>query len=182
MTQQTHKPATKKKDPSISESGFATKAIHAAQVPDPTTGAVVLPIYQTTTYAQEAVGVDKGFTYSRTGNPTVQVLEDNLSILEKGQGGACFGTGMAAITAVFALLSQGDHAIVSSVVYGGTPRLCNMILARYGLKFSYVDTGDVDAVKAAITPKTKLIFIETPANPTLKLTDIRAILRGKGRY
>lgn len=181
MTEQTHqKPTTKKKDTSISETGFATKAIHAAQTPDPTTGAITLPIYQTTTYVQQSVGVNKGFTYSRTGNPTVQVLEDNLSILEKGHGGACFGTGMAAITAVFALLSQGDHAIISNVVYGGTPRLCNMILARYGLKFSYVDTGDVDAVKEAITPKTKLIFIETPANPTLKLTDIGAMSEIKG--
>ncbi len=180
QTQQERKPANKRKDQSVSESGFATKAIHAAQTPDPTTGAMVLPIYQTTTYAQQAVGVNKGFTYSRTGNPTVQVLEDSLNILEKGQGGACFGTGMAAITAVFALLSQGDHAIISSVVYGGTPRLCNMILSRYGLKFSYVDTGDVDTVRAALTPKTKLIFVETPANPTLKLTDIRAISEIKG--
>jgi cystathionine beta-lyase/cystathionine gamma-synthase len=180
MTQQTHqKPSSKKKD-SVTESGFATKAIHAAQLPDPTTGAVAFPIYQTTTYAQEAVGVNKGFTYSRTGNPTVQVLEESLNILEKGQGAACFGTGMAAITAVFAMLSQGDHAVVSNVVYGGTPRLCNMILSRYGLKFSYVDTGDVDAVRAAIIPRTKLIFVETPANPTLKLTDIRAISEIKG--
>jgi len=179
MTQQTQPVTKKKKEPS-SDYGFATKTIHAAQSPDPTTGAIVPPIYQTTTYAQEAVGVNKGFTYSRTGNPTVQVLEDSLNILEKGQGGACFGTGMAAITAVFALLSQGDHAIISSVVYGGTPRLCNMILSRYGLKFSYVDTGDIDAVKSSITPKTKLIFIETPANPTLKLTDIKAVSEIKG--
>jgi len=102
MTEQTHqKPTTKKKDPSISESGFATRAIHAAQLPDPTTGAITLPIYQTTTYAQQAVGVNKGFTYSRTGNPTVQVLEDNMRIMEKGQGGACFGKGMTRITAIF---------------------------------------------------------------------------------
>jgi cystathionine beta-lyase/cystathionine gamma-synthase len=180
MTQQTQQEKKLKKKDSVSESGFATKAIHAAQTPDPTTGALTLPIYQTTTYAQQAVGVNKGFTYSRTGNPTVQVLEDNLAVLEKGEGGACFGTGMAAITAVFALLSQGDHAIISSVVYGGTPRLCNMILSRYGLKFSYVDTGDVENVKEAITPKTKLIFIETPANPTLKLTDIKTIAEMKG--
>lgn len=162
------------------ESGFATRAIHAAQEPDPTTGAVSLPIYQTTTYAQEAVGVHKGFTYTRTGNPTVQVLEDNLAILEKGVGGACFSTGMSAITAVFSLLSQGDHAVISRVVYGGTPRLCDNILSRFGLKFSYVDTADVDAVKKAITEKTKLIFVETPANPTLRLTDIKAISEIKG--
>lgn len=181
MTQQTHqRPSSKKKDGDVTESGFATKAIHAGQLPDPSTGAVAFPIYQTTTYAQEAVGVHKGFTYSRTGNPTVQVLEESLNILEKGQGAACFGTGMAAISAVFATLSQGDHAVISNVVYGGTPRLCNMILSRYGLKFSYVDTGDIEAVKAAITPKTKLIFVETPANPTLKLTDIKAVSEIKG--
>ena len=156
-------------------SGFATRAIHAAQTPDPTTGAISTPIFQTTTYAQRAVGVHNGYTYSRTGNPTVQVLEDSLTILEKGVGGACFGTGMSAISAVFALLSRGDHAVVSKVVYGGTPRLCDNILARFGLKFTYVDMADIDAVKEAITDKTKLVFVETPANPTLKLTDIRAI-------
>jgi cystathionine beta-lyase/cystathionine gamma-synthase len=157
------------------DSGFATKAIHAAQAPDPTTGAISTPIYQTTTYAQKAVGVHKGFTYSRTGNPTVQVLEDSLAILEKGVGGACFGTGMSAITAVFSLLSKGDHAIVSKVVYGGTPRLCDNILSRFGLEFTYIDTADINAVEEAATDRTKLIFIETPANPTLRLTDIRAI-------
>ncbi len=171
MTEQSQKT---KKRPSA-ETGFATRAIHAAQIPDPTTGAVSTPIYQTTTYAQKAVGVHKGYTYSRTGNPTVQVLEDSLAILEKGVGGACFGTGMSAITAVFSLLSQGDHAVVGRVVYGGTPRLCDNILSRFGLKFTYVDTGDLEAVNEAITEKTKLVFIETPANPTLKLTDIKAV-------
>ncbi len=171
MTEQT----TKTKKERRVDSGFATRAIHAGQSPDPTTGAISTPIYQTTTYAQKAVGVHKGFTYSRTGNPTVQVLEDSLAILEKGIGGACFGTGMSAITAVFSLLSNGDHAVVARVVYGGTPRLCDNILARFGLKFTYVDTSDIEAVKQAITEKTKLVFIETPANPTLKLTDIRAV-------
>ncbi|MDG6994747.1 MAG: PLP-dependent transferase [Nitrososphaerota archaeon] len=160
--------------------GFATKTIHAAQVPDPTTGAVSLPIYQTTTYAQQAVGVHKGFTYSRTGNPTVQVLEEQLAILEKGVGGVCFGSGLAAVSAVFALLGSGDHVIVSQVVYGGTPRLANNILAKYGIKFSYVDTADIEAVKDAITEKTKMIFIETPANPTLRLADIKEIAEVKG--
>ncbi|MGI0092148.1 MAG: trans-sulfuration enzyme family protein [Nitrososphaerales archaeon] len=176
MTEQTTEQQKKtRKTHRNADSGFATRAIHAAQVPDPTTGAITLPIYQTTTYAQRAVGVHKGFTYTRTGNPTVQVLEDSLATLEKGTGGTCFATGMAAITAVFALLSQGDHAVVSRVVYGGTPRLCDNILARFGLKFTYVDTSDIEATKEAITEKTKLIFIETPANPTLKLTDIKAI-------
>ncbi len=160
--------------------GFATKAIHAAQRPDPATGALTLPIYQTTTYAQEAVGVHKGFTYSRTGNPTVSVLEENLGILENGVGGACFSTGMSAISAVFSLLSKGDHAIIGRVVYGGTPRLANNILSRFGIEFSYIDTSDAEAVKEAVSDRTKMIFIETPANPTLKLTDIEAVAKVKG--
>lgn len=160
--------------------GFATRAIHAAQRPDPATGALTLPIYQTTTYAQQAVGVHKGYTYSRTGNPTVTVLEENLGELENGVGGACFSTGMSAISAVFSLLSKGDHAIIGNVVYGGTPRLANNILARFGIEFSYVDTSDPQAVKGALTEKTKMIFIETPANPTLKLTDIEAVAKLKG--
>lgn len=160
--------------------GFATKAIHAGQRPDPTTGALTYPIYQTTTYAQEAVGVHKGYTYSRTGNPTVAALEENLAVLEKGVGGACFSTGMSSIVAVFSLLSSGDHAIIGNVVYGGTPRLADNILSRFGIKFSYVDTGDVEAVAEAINEKTKMIFIETPANPTLKLSDIRGIAKIKG--
>jgi cystathionine beta-lyase/cystathionine gamma-synthase len=161
-------------------SGFATRAIHAGQRADPTTGALTFPIYQTTTYAQEAVGVNKGYTYSRTSNPTVSALEENLAVLEKGVGGACFSTGMSSIVAVFSLLSAGDHAIIGKVVYGGTPRLADNILARFGIKFSYVDSGDVDAVKEAITDKTKMIFIETPANPTLKLSDIQGIAKIKG--
>jgi len=159
--------------------GFATKAIHAGQRPDPTTGAITLPIYQTTTYAQEAVGVDKGYTYSRTGNPTVAALEENLASLESGVGCACFSTGMSSISAVFSLLSRGDHAVIGNVVYGGTPRLANNIFSRFGIKFSYVDCGDVEAVSRAVTEKTKMIFIETPANPTLKLSDIEGISKIK---
>ena len=177
LTQQTVEKKTRKKDTDL---GFATKAVHAAQLPDPTTGAIASPIYQTTTYAQQAVGVHKGFTYSRTSNPTVQVLEDELAVLEKGTGGVCFGSGLSAVSAVFALLGSGDHVIVSQVVYGGTPRLANNLLAKYGIKFSYVDTSDVDAVRDAITEKTKMVFVETPANPTLKLSDIRAISEIKG--
>jgi cystathionine beta-lyase/cystathionine gamma-synthase len=163
------------------ELGFSTRAIHGGQSPDPATGSVSLPIYQTTTYAQEAVGVHKGYTYSRTGNPSVSALEENLAELENGAGCACFSSGMSAITAVFSLLSQGDHAVISEVVYGGTPRLCNNILSRFGIKFSYVDTSNENEVKAAIRENTKLIFIETPANPTLKLTDIRALAEIKGK-
>ena len=175
MTLVTQKEKTKKK-----ELGFATRAIHSGQSPDPTTGAVSPPIYQTTTYAQQAVGVHKGYTYSRTGNPSVSALEENLSELEKGVGCACFSSGMAAITAVFSLLSQGDHAIISEVVYGGTPRLCNNILSRFGINFTYADTSSETEVKKAIRENTKLIFVETPANPTLKLTDIRALSEIKG--
>jgi cystathionine beta-lyase/cystathionine gamma-synthase len=176
LTLVTQKEKTKKKK----ELGFATRAIHSGQSPDPTTGAVSPPIYQTTTYAQEAVGVHKGYTYSRTGNPSVFALEENLSELENGEGCACFSSGMSAITAVFSLLSQGDHAVISEVVYGGTPRLCNNILSRFGIKFTYVDSSNEAEVKEAIRENTKLIFVETPANPTLKLTDIRALSEIKG--
>jgi cystathionine beta-lyase/cystathionine gamma-synthase len=161
------------------ELGFATRAIHAGQIPDPTTGAVSTPIYQTTTYAQEAVGVHKGYTYSRSGNPTVAALEKNLMDLEKGLSCACFSSGMAAITAVFSTLSQGDHAVISDVVYGGTPRLCNSILSRFGIQSTYVDSSDVDAVQNAIKENTKLLFVETPANPTLKLSDIKELSKVK---
>jgi cystathionine beta-lyase/cystathionine gamma-synthase len=179
MTLLTEKPE-KKSNKTKKELGFATRAIHAGQVPDPTTGAVTVPIYQTTTYAQEAVGVHKGYTYSRTGNPTVSALEENLSELEGGAGCACFSSGMAAITAVFSTLSQGDHVLISEVVYGGTPRLCNNILSRFGIKSTYIDTSNIDATRNAITKSTKLIFIETPANPTLKLSDIKALSEIKG--
>jgi cystathionine beta-lyase/cystathionine gamma-synthase len=173
----TQKEKTKKKK---GELGFATRAIHSGQSPDPTTGAVSPPIYQTTTYAQQAVGVHKGYTYSRTGNPSVSALEENLSELEHGVGCACFSSGMSAITAIFSLLSQGDHAVISEVVYGGTPRLCNNILSRFGIKFTYADTSNENEVRNAIKENTKLIFVETPANPTLKLADIRALSEIKG--
>lgn len=163
-----------------SQRGFATRAIHGGQNPDPTTGAISLPIYQTTTYAQSAVGVNKGYTYSRTGNPTVAALEDNLSALENGAGGVCFSSGLAAITALFATLSSGDHALIGRVVYGGTPRLANQIFSRFGIKFSYVDSSDVASVKAHLRENTKFIFVETPANPTLALTDIEALSEVKG--
>ena len=171
---------TKTKKRGKGDLGFATRAIHAGQKPDPSTGAISPPIYQTTTYAQTAVGVNKGFTYSRTGNPTVAALEENLGILEKGVGGACYNSGLAAIAALFSLLSSGDHAIIGTVVYGGTPRLANSIFSRFGIKFSYVDTSDAGAVKSEIRENTKLIFIETPANPTLKLSDIEALSEIKG--
>ena len=155
--------------------GLSTRTIHGNLPPDSATGAILTPIYQSTTYVQEAVGVHKGFTYSRAANPTVSALEDVLGSLE-GAPTLCFSTGMAAITTLFlSILKQGDHAIISDVVYGGTVRLFRQVLEGVGIRASFVDTSHVSAVAAAIEPRTKLIFIETPANPTLKLTDIAAI-------
>ena len=151
--------------------GIHTRTIHGNLSPDPATGAILTPIYQTTTYVQEAVGVHKGFTYSRAANPTVSALEDVLGSLE-GAPTLCFSTGMAAITTLFlSILKQDDHAIISDVVYGGTVRLFRQVLEGVGVRASFVDTSDIGAVSEAIEPRTKLIFIETPANPTLKLTD-----------
>jgi cystathionine beta-lyase/cystathionine gamma-synthase len=158
--------------------GFSTKQIHAGITPDPLTGSILTPIYQTTTYVQDSVDeyLAKGYSYSRSGNPTVRALENKLTVLESGTDTVCFGTGMAAINAVFmAFLNAGDHAIVSDVVYGGTYRLATTIYKRFGVEFSFADTSDPDAVRAAIRDNTKLILTETPANPTLKLTDIAAI-------
>jgi cystathionine beta-lyase/cystathionine gamma-synthase len=153
--------------------GFATQTIHCGVEPDPTTGALLTPIFQTTTYAQEAVGVHKGHTYSRSSNPTVSVLEKKLGELEGIPRAVCFSTGMAATTALLlTLLKSGDHIICSDVVYGGTVR---EVLEKFGISTTFVDTASPEKVQAAVTSKTQLLFIETPANPTLKLTDIRAI-------
>ena len=158
--------------------GFTTKQIHAAVEPDPITGAILTPVYQATTFVQESVDqyLETGFSYSRSGNPTVRVLERKIAILEGGADATCYSTGMAATNAVLmACLNEGDHAIVSDVAYGGTYRLCMTVFRRFGVEFSFVNTADPDAVRAAVRDNTKLIFTETPANPTLKLTDIRAI-------
>jgi cystathionine beta-lyase/cystathionine gamma-synthase len=158
--------------------GFTTKQIHAGVVPDPVTGSILTPIYQATTFVQPSVDeyLAKGFSYSRSGNPTVKALETKLAVLENGAACTCYATGMAATQAVIqATLSAGDHAIVSDVAYGGTYRLCTTIYRRYGVEFSFVNTADPEAVRRALKPNTKLIFTETPANPTLKLTDIRAV-------
>ena len=157
---------------------FSTQQIHAGVEPDPVTGAILTPIYQSTTYVQESIDnyLAKGYSYSRSGNPTVRALENKLTILEGGAECRAFSTGMAATTAtMMALLSAGDHAIVSDVAYGGTYRLATMILPRFGVEFSFVDTANPDKVREAIRDNTRLIFTETPANPTLKLTDIAAI-------
>jgi cystathionine beta-lyase/cystathionine gamma-synthase len=158
--------------------GFTTKQIHAGVVPDPVTGSILTPIYQSTTFVQDSVDqyLAKGFSYSRSGNPTVKALETKLAVLENGAACTCYATGMAAIQAVIqATLSAGDHAVVSDVAYGGTYRLCTTVYKRYGVEFSFVNTADPSAVRAALRANTKLILTETPANPTLKLTDIRAV-------
>ena len=157
---------------------FKTREIHAGVTPDPVTGAILTPIYQSTTYVQESVDkyLEKGYSYSRSSNPTVVALENRITALEGGAGTACFATGMAATSAtMMALLNAGDHAVVSDVVYGGTHRLSTRVLTRFGVEYSFVDTSDANNVKSAIRDNTKLIFTETPANPTLKLTDIAAV-------
>jgi len=155
--------------------GFLTDSIHAGQIPDPTTGAVITPIYQTSTYAQEELGVSKGFDYGRTINPTRVALENNIAALEKGKYGLAFSSGMSAIQAVAGLLSSGDHVIVSNNVYGGTFRFFDKIMRRYGLTFSWVDTSNLKAVQEAISKNTKMIYVETPTNPMLTLTDLAAV-------
>lgn len=160
----------------LSNSGISTTLIHAGSNPDPVTGAILTPIYQTATYAQESVGNDKGHTYSRASNPTVSVLEEKLSQLEGAAGAICFATGMAATTTLFtSLLKSGDHVVCSDVVYGGTVRLIETVLYKFGITVSFVDASNPINVEKAITVNTKFIFIETPANPTLKLNDIKAI-------
>jgi len=158
---------------------FSTRAIHVGQAADPTTGATIVPVYQTSTYTQTAVGEHKGFDYSRTVNPTRVALEQQLASLEEAEFGSAFSSGMAATAAVLNLLSSGDHAIVTDDLYGGTYRLFTKVLTRYGLEFTYVDMSDLAAVRAAIKPNTKLFWIETPTNPLLKLVDIAAIAKMK---
>lgn len=154
---------------------FSTKAIHAGQEPDPATGAVTVPIYQTSTYAQEGIGKHKGFEYARTQNPTRMALERNLAALEGGRAGFAFASGMAAINAVMTLLSAGDHVVVSDNTYGGTFRLFDKILRRFGLQFTYVDTRDPRNVESALRATTRMLFVETPTNPVMSLTDLTAV-------
>jgi cystathionine gamma-lyase len=155
---------------------FSTKAIHVGQEADPATGATIVPVYQTSTYTQDRVGEHKGYDYSRTINPTRVALEKQLAALEGADYGSAFASGMAATAAVLNLLSAGDHAVVTEDLYGGTYRLFSRVLARYGLEFTYVDMRDLDAVRAAIKPNTKLFWVETPTNPLLNLVDVRAIV------
>jgi len=153
---------------------FSTICLHAGQEPDPTTGAIITPIYQTSTYVQEALGKHKGFEYARTQNPTRMALERNLAAIEAGRAGFAFASGMAAIGAIATMLKAGDHVVVSDNTYGGTFRLFDKVLTRYQLSFSYVDTSHLDAVERAMTPATRMLFVETPTNPVMGLTDLRA--------
>ena len=159
----------------MSEPKYATLAVHAGQHPDPLTGAVNVPVYLSSTFELTGIGTDKGYDYSRAGNPTRDRLEAALAALEGGTSGHAFASGMAAIYALVATLHAGDHVLVSANVYGGTTRLFNMIVQHYGIEIQYVDTADLDAVKAAIKPNTKLMHIETPTNPLMVLTDIAAV-------
>jgi cystathionine beta-lyase/cystathionine gamma-synthase len=157
---------------------FSTRQVHAGVEPDPVTGSILTPVYQATTFVQPSVDeyLSRGFSYSRSGNPTVRALERKLADLEGGTDCTCFSTGMAAIQGLMlAFLNAGEHCIVSDVAYGGTYRLCTKVLARFGVEFSFVDTSDVAAVRRALRENTRLILTETPANPTLKLTDIKAV-------
>ena len=151
---------------------FSTRCIHAGQHPDPSTGAIITPIYQTSTYVQDALGEHKGYEYARTSNPTRSALEANLAAIESGTGAFAFASGMAAIAAVASFLVSGDHVVVTDNTYGGTFRFFERVLRRYGLDFTYVDTGDLAATERAFTPKTRMLFVETPTNPVLGLTDL----------
>ncbi len=158
------------------KAGIGTLAIHGGQEPDPTTGAVMTPIYQTSTYAQEALGKHKGYEYARTHNATRAALERNLSALEGARHGLCFGSGLAATNALIQTLSAGDHVVCGQNTYGGTFRLFDKVWRRHGLDFTFVDATDVEAAAGAFKPNTKLVFVETPTNPLMQLTDIAAVV------
>ncbi|MGE5365634.1 MAG: trans-sulfuration enzyme family protein [Bacteroidota bacterium] len=153
--------------------GFSTDAIHAGQVPDLATGAVITPIYQTTTYAQEELGHNKGYTYGRTHNLTRAALEKNVAVLENGKYGIAFSSGLAAINAITGLVKAGDHIIAARNIYGGTYRLFEKIAANYGLSFSWVDMDDMEQLRQAVRPNTRIVFVETPTNPLLTLIDLK---------
>lgn len=154
---------------------FATKTIHAGQKADPTTGAIMTPIYQTSTYTQSAPGNHKGFEYSRTGNPTRDALEKNLAALENGKYGLCFGSGLAAIDAIIKLLCPGDEVISTNDLYGGSYRLFTSIFEKYGIRFHFADISNKDNIESLITNKTKMIWVETPTNPMMNLIDVQSL-------
>jgi cystathionine beta-lyase/cystathionine gamma-synthase len=153
---------------------FSTDCIHAGQEPEPHTGAVTIPIYQTSTYVQPELGRNKGYEYARTRNPTRSALEACLAALEGGKHGHCFASGMSAEDTVFRMLQSGDHVVAGENMYGGTYRLFSRVLEKFGLQFTYVDTSKIDAVRGAIRPETKIVYLETPTNPMMTITDIAA--------
>ncbi|MGA7753039.1 MAG: PLP-dependent aspartate aminotransferase family protein [Candidatus Sulfotelmatobacter sp.] len=155
--------------------GFATRAIHAGQEPDPLTGAVTVPIYPTSTYVQQGIGEHKGYEYSRVSNPTRARLEENLASLEGGVAARVFASGMAAINAIVTMLKSGDHVVCGDDLYGGTPRLFNSVMVNFGLVFSYVDTSEAGNVERAIRKNTRMVYVETPTNPMMRLSDLAAI-------
>jgi cystathionine beta-lyase/cystathionine gamma-synthase len=155
--------------------GFATRAIHAGQEPDPETGAVAVPIYPTSTYVQQELGKNKGYEYARVSNPTRTRLEENLAALEGGIASRVFGSGMAAINAICTMYKSGDHVVCGNDLYGGVPRLFNQVLANFGMEFTYVDTSDARNVERAIRKNTRMVYIETPTNPLMSLSDIAAV-------
>ncbi len=157
------------------EAGFATRAIHCGQEPDPLTGAVTVPIYPTSTYVQQGIGENKGYEYSRVSNPTRTRLEENLAALEGGVAARVFASGMAAINAIVSLLKSGDHVVCGNDLYGGTPRLFNNVMTGFGLEFSYVDTSVTGNVERAIRKNTRMVYVETPTNPLMGLSDLAAI-------
>lgn len=157
--------------------GFSTRAIHAGQEPEPSTGAIMTPVFLTSTYVQEEIGKHKGYVYSRVANPTRTALEKNIAALEGGKEGMAFGSGTAAIDAIFHLLKPGDHVIVSRSVYGGTYRIAKMVWEEFALHFDFVDTTDLQNVERVLRPTSRMLFIETPTNPTMELTDLEASAR-----
>ena len=165
---------------------FGTICLHAGQEPDPSTGAIVTPIYQTSTYVQDELGVHKGYEYARTQNPTRFALERNIASIEGGAAGFAFASGMAAIGAIGTMLKAGDHVIVSKNTYGGTFRFFDKVLTRAAVSFSYVDTANMDEIEREVTSTTRMLFVETPTNPIMRLTDLAAAAalahrRGTGR-
>ncbi|MBV9623100.1 MAG: aminotransferase class I/II-fold pyridoxal phosphate-dependent enzyme, partial [Acidobacteria bacterium] len=157
------------------QAGFATRAIHDGQEPDPLTGAVTAPIYATSTYVQEELGRHKGYEYARVSNPTRDRVEKNLASLEGGLASRVFASGMAAINAICALFKSGDHVVCGHNLYGGVPRLFDQVLSGYGLEFTYVDTSQAENVARSLRPTTRMVYVETPTNPLMALSDIRAI-------
>jgi cystathionine beta-lyase len=160
---------------------FGTKTIHAGQKPDPTTGAIMTPIYQTSTYVQKSPGEHKGYEYSRTGNPTRKALEDNLAALENGKYGLCFGSGLAAVDCIIKLLQPGDEVISTNDLYGGTYRIFTKVFERLGIKFHFTGMDNIEKIESLVTPQTKMIWAETPTNPMLNIIDIKELSKISSR-